>query len=136
MRYLLLAGLTVGLLLVRLGQPAQSNPQNVPLQPSEADLGKIRFDLSAISSEGLIGSGNGVRALSYEFCIPATEQTHREVQTIDPSVQAFPGSRGRIGCRLDQYLCIGSTHQPRWRTVLQQLAQLDYIEQIDQFLGE
>jgi hypothetical protein len=111
--------------------PAQANSSFSQLAGA-----KITFDLDPISAEGLIGEGTGVQSVSYEFCIPATEAALAEVQTIDPSVQHFPRSRGRIGCRADQVLCIGHTHQPHWREILHQLATLDYVERIDRFWGE
>lgn len=110
--------------------PAQANSSS---QPFEA---KITFDLDLISAEGLIGEGTGVQSVSYEFCIPAAEFALAEVQAIDPSVQHFPHSRGRIGCCDHQFLCIGHTHQPRWREILYQLASLSYVERIDRFWGE
>ena len=33
-------------------------------------------------------------------------------------------------------LCIGSTHQPQWRAVIQQLAGLDYVAHIDRHVAE
>lgn len=97
---------------------------------------KITFDFSTLSEDGLTTPPSGVQSISYEFCIPATASHWAEVQTVDPTAQRFLHSKGRIGCRGDQYLCIGNTHQPQWRTVLLSLARLDYIERIDRFWGE
>jgi hypothetical protein len=96
---------------------------------------KITFDLSAISPEGLIGNQQSLRSVGYEFCIPAQPDARKEVKAIDPTVQ-FSRSRGRIGCQKHQYLCIGETHQPEWKTVLLKLAELDYVKRIDRFWGE
>ena len=96
---------------------------------------KITFDLSAISPEGLIGNQQSLRSVGYEFCIPAQPDTRKEVKAIDQTVQ-FSSSRGRIGCQNHQYLCIGETHQPEWKTVLLKLAELDYVKRIDRFWGE
>ena len=96
---------------------------------------KITFDLSAISPEGLIGNQQSLRSVGYEFCIPAQPDTRKEVKAIDQTVQ-FSRSRGRIGCQNHQYLCIGETHQPEWKTVLLKLAELDYVKKIDRFWGE
>ena len=96
---------------------------------------KITFDLSAISPEGLIGNQQSLRSVGYEFCIPAQPDTRKEVKAIDQTVQ-FSRSRGRIGCQNHQYLCIGETHQPEWKTVLLKLAELDYVKRIDRFWGE
>jgi hypothetical protein len=96
---------------------------------------KITFDLSAISPAGLIGNQQSLRSVGYEFCIPAQADRVNEVKAIDPTVQ-FSRSRGRIGCQNHQYLCIGETHQPEWKTVLLKLADLDYVKRIDRFWGE
>ena len=102
---------------------------------AETGRDKITFDLSAISPEGLIGNQQSLRSVGYEFCIPAQANTVKAVKAIDPTVQ-FSRSRGRIGCQSNQYLCIGETHQPDWKTVLLKLADLDYVKRIDQFWGE
>lgn len=104
--------------------------------PSAEPTQKISFDLSGLSAEGLTGPETGQRSIGYEFCIPATADHLAEVTAIDPSVQYFPGSPGRIGCTPDQYLCIGNTHQSNWYEILLSLAGLDYVERIDQFFGE
>ncbi len=97
---------------------------------------KITFDLSTISEEGLIGKGSGVRSLAYEFCIPASPKAVAEVRSIDPSLKIYHPSPGRVGCRRNQYLCIGETHQERWREKLLQLADLDYITEIQPSYAE
>ncbi len=102
---------------------------------SENPINKIMFDLSAISSEGLIGNQNSLRSVGYEFCIPAQSAILKQVQAIDPTVQ-YSRSRGRIGCQKNQYLCIGHTHQKDWQAILLKLAELDFVKKIDQFWGE
>jgi hypothetical protein len=96
---------------------------------------KITFDLEKISVAGLVGSGGSQRSRSYEFCIPAQKKHLAEVRALDPSVQVSR-SPGRIGCTKDQYLVIGDTHQARWREVLTAIAGLDYVQRIDEFVGE
>lgn len=96
---------------------------------------KITFDLSKISVDGLVGSADAQRSLSYEFCIPADQKYLAEVRALDPSVQ-ISRSPGRIGCTKNQYLVIGETHQSQWRDVLMAIAHLDYVQQIDEFVGE
>jgi len=127
----------VGLLLVSPGllacktlyrSQAQAVAPSVPFQ-------KITFDLSRISAAGLVGPPDGLRSLSYEFCIPANDQAVAEVKAIDPTVQ-YSRSPGRIRCQRDQYLVIGNTHKSNWREILTQLVQLDYVQRIDEFLGE
>jgi hypothetical protein len=102
----------------------------------EAVSRKIRLDLASLNQDGLYGPPDGLRALSYEFCIPARQELAAEVRGIDPTIQVFPNSRGRIGCSNDQYLCIGSTHQPGFRVVLARLAKLDYVARIDPSFAE
>jgi hypothetical protein len=97
---------------------------------------KITFDLSQLDDEGLTGPPDGRVAISYEFCIPATQAAQDEVRRIDTTVAFQPGARGRIGCARDQVLCIGSTHQRDWRAVLLRLASLDHIARIDRSFGE
>ena len=102
---------------------------------AESVRDKITFDLSVISPEGLTGNQQSLRSVGYEFCIPAQADRVKEVKAIDSTVQ-FSRSRGRIGCRSNQYLCIGETHQPDWKMVLLKLVELDYVKRIDQFWGE
>ena len=113
----------------------QLSGANTSTSKLESALEKITFDLSTISPEGLIGSGDGLRSLSYEFCIPKNAQYVAEVQKIDPEIN-LSNSRGRIGCTANQYLCIGETHQKNWYEILISIAQLDYVQRIDQFFGE
>jgi hypothetical protein len=99
------------------------------------EYSKITFDLSQIDESGLIGTGSGKHSLSYEFCIPRGQKFLEEVLAIAPEVQHYT-SPGRIGCRKEQYLCIGNTHNPQWREILLQLANLSYIERINQTFWE
>jgi hypothetical protein len=102
----------------------------------EGALAKVHLDLAAINAEGLAGPPDGLHAMSYEFCIPATEAAVAEVKSVDRTVEVQRGARGRIGCRADQFLCTGHTHQPDHRSVLIRLASLDYVAAIDPFYGE
>ncbi len=102
----------------------------------DAALAKIHLDLESINSQGLAGPPDGLEAVSYEFCIPADESAVSEVEGIDPTVEVQRGARGRVGCRDDQFLCVGHTHQPDFRSVLIRLASLDYIASIEPFYGE
>lgn len=97
----------------------------------EGASSKITFDLTALNEEGLTGEPNGRRALAYEFCIPATSAGRTEVAAIDSAIRFACGSPGRIDCSSDECLCIGSSHQPDFRTVLRRLAELPYVERID-----
>jgi hypothetical protein len=116
-----------------------------PLVPSECraaegvkpdPLSKITFRLDRLNQDGLVGPPDGLRALHYEFCIPGDLSHEAQVREIDPTIQIFHHSRGRIGCRAGEYLCLGSTHQPGCRTVLLNLARLPYVRRIDQAFFE
>jgi len=105
-----------------------SPPRQGPDQLQEA--AKIKFRLDGIRPDGLRGSPDGLVSVAYEFCVPANDRVYQEVRRIDPSVKIYPSSPGRIGCSKDQTLCIGETHQPRWRDVLKDLSSLKYIAEI------
>jgi len=105
----------------------------VPVQVPDR---KIQFDLSAFDDDGLYGPSDGRRAAAYEFCIPTGDDVADEVAAIDPSIAIMRSSPGRIGCTADQYLVIGSTHQPGFRAVLANLARLDYVTHIELSFGE
>ena len=92
--------------------------------------GVIGFDLGALDDAGLRGPPEGLRALDYEYCIPAGDSARAEVSAIDPSARFMPGSRGRIGCREGQVLVLGNTHQPGFREVLERLAALPFVARI------
>ncbi len=108
---------------------ADASPTS-PEQSHPAVAAKITFRLDDIRPDGLRGPVDGLRSVAYELCVPANERAYEEVKRIDPSVGVPPGSRGRIGCGKDQTLCVGSTHQPRWREVLKRLSSLPYIAEI------
>jgi len=91
---------------------------------------RLELDLSRVDSNGLRGPVDGKVAVAYEFSIPDTEECRREVTAIDPTVQFMPGSRGRIGAGQGECLCIGSTHQKAFRSVLANLAALPYVDRI------
>ena len=97
---------------------------------------KIQFDISALNSEGLAGPPDGLRAVNYEFCIPAALLAEVEVKALDPSVQFFKGAAGHVGCTDAQELVIGSTHQKNFKQVLLKLAALDYVKRIIESVGE
>ncbi|MGH7675044.1 MAG: hypothetical protein ACREMV_07210 [Gemmatimonadales bacterium] len=126
-RHLLLESLVAALLVTACSpKPADAPPQSR----------EIGFDLSTLNAQGLYGPPNGLRALSYEFCIPATPAHVDEVRRIDTTVVFHLSSPGRIGCSGEQYLCVGHTHQPGFRAVLERLARLEYVSRIDQSFAE
>jgi len=98
--------------------------------PTQTQRDKIAIDLSTLDDRGLRGPPNGLRSVSYEFCIPAGERYAKEVQGIDPTLELMRGSRGRIGCARSQVLCVGNTGQKAYRQVLDRLAELDYVSRI------
>ena len=91
---------------------------------------KVELDLSGLNSSGLHGPPDGLRAMDYEFSIPDTPELRARVREIDATVRFHPGSRGRIGAGPGECLCIGTTHQPDWRSVLNRLAALPEIRRI------
>jgi hypothetical protein len=113
------------------GRSEERDPESEPSAPSI-----ITFDLDRINQSGLHGPPDGLRSVMYEFCIPTDSAHAREVRSIDPSLRLHPASRGRIGCSSEQTLCIGDTHQPDWRGILNRLAALAYVERIDESFGE
>lgn len=98
--------------------------------PSSGPGGKIKFDLDRLNEQGLQGPPDGLRSLSYEFCIPDDDAFIRQVMEIDQSAQVYRGSPGRVGCGEGWLLVIGDTHQPGFRETLEQLARLDYVKEI------
>jgi hypothetical protein len=97
---------------------------------------KISFDLGQLNDLGLYGSPSGLRALDYEYCIPADPAFEAQVKAIDPTIVIFAGSKGRVGCSQGEKLCIGNTHQPEFKTVLLKLAGLPYVKKINQCFYE
>ncbi|MEJ2091691.1 MAG: hypothetical protein P8X65_05800 [Syntrophobacterales bacterium] len=97
---------------------------------------KITFNLEQLNESGLYGPPGGLRALHYEFCIPGDPGHEAEVRRIDPTIQIFKTSPGRVRCTEGEYLCVGNTHQPDFRMVLYKLANLPYVKRIDQAFFE
>ena len=90
----------------------------------------IRFDLDRVNVDGLQGPADGLRALHYEYCIPGRLEAIQAVTAIDRTLQIQRDSPGRVGCGADELLCLGHTHQPDHRAVLQRLAALPFIVEI------
>lgn len=91
---------------------------------------RIGFDLNRVNKEGLQGPPDGLRALHYEYCIPDRPAALAQVRAIDPTLQTYRQSPGRIGCGEDELLCLGHTHQSGHREVLSQLARLNFVREI------
>jgi hypothetical protein len=60
----------------------------------------------------------------------------KEVQSIDSTVSVMKGSKGRSGCSDKEWLCIGSSRQPGFKKVIEKLASLKYIRQINETFWE
>jgi hypothetical protein len=119
--------------------PPKNEPQEATdahARPQADALQKIEFDLQQIAPNGLVGPPDGRRFLDYEFCIPQQPAAIAAVKAINPNLQLFSGSRGRIGCTDTQYLLVGSTSSPEWKEQLLQLAALDYVQKIQQTFWE
>jgi hypothetical protein len=91
---------------------------------------KVAIELANVNAEGLSGPATGLRAVHYEFCIPASGRHASEVREIDPTAQLMPGSRGRIGCADGEILVLGNTHQRHYRSTLERLAARPYVTRI------
>jgi hypothetical protein len=96
----------------------------------------IRFDLDRVNADGLQGPPDGPRALHYEYCIPDRPEAVRAVTAIDPTLQIQRGSPGRVGCGAGELLCLGHTHQPGHRAVLERRAALPFIAKIHEAFFE
>jgi hypothetical protein len=97
---------------------------------------RIGFDPSTLNGQGLYGPADGLRALSYEYCIPEGRAYADEVATIDPTAEIHPGSPGRVGCSDDESLVTGNTQQPNFRDILSRLAGRPYVKRIEQSFFE
>lgn len=96
---------------------------------------KIKLDFKQLDADGLAGPIKGKVAVNYEFCIPAEDNSWRQVHKIDPTAQKNTG-KGRVGCKDTQWLVIGNTHQKNYQRVLFQLASLPFVTQIQQTFWE
>jgi hypothetical protein len=125
------------LVLVLCAAPSCSKDDQTTKEQNNADWqNKIAFDLSQIRPDGLTGPPDGLVSVSYEFCIPKDKAFLDEVLAVDPAIKSTPESPGRIGCGKTEYLCIGDTHNPRWKDILRQLASLDYVTRIERTYWE
>ena len=121
-------GLKVFIAAVLLGASCTTPRQDVTVDP----LSKVEFTLVHLDTDGLRGPADGKVDMSYEFAIPKTQDCIAEVRAIDPTVQIMCGSPGRIGAGENECLCIGSTHQPNYREVIENLAKLPYMKRMIQ----
>lgn len=129
-KYTWLTGLFLSFLLSGLACQRGNKPADDP-----AAWKKIHLDFKKLDADGLAGPPTGKVAVNYEFCIPNEPKYWKQVQKID-STAAKNGGKGRIGCRENQWLVIGSTHQSRYQRVLFELASLPYVERIEETFWE
>ncbi len=97
---------------------------------------KIHFDLNLLNSDGLRGQLDGLTTLSYEFCIPDNIDSVDQVMAIDPTLVVYKHSSGRVQCDDKQYLAMGHTGQRDFRNILNKLADLEYVTNIQEALFE
>lgn len=95
-----------------------------------ASPSKISFDINKLDADGLQGSTGAKRSLSYEYCAPNTPQWQSRILTIDPSSTFMKNSPGRSGCKADEMLVLGSTHQKNYSAILKKLSSFDEITTI------
>ena len=117
-------------------EPSHRPAVNQSSTPSEANASRvnarapIEIDLDALDADGLRGPADGKVAVAYEFKIRDTPEARARVRAVDAAVDFLPGSRGRVGAGEGECLCIGSTHRPDFRAVLEALASLPDVERI------
>lgn len=122
--------------LVKMAPGENCSPDVGRTGPPSATEDKISFDVATFDEDGLYGPTGAKRALSYAFCIPAGPPHRSEVAQIDQTVAFYTASPGRTDCGTHEILCIGSTHQKDYRGVLRRLAQLPYVQRINQSFFE
>jgi hypothetical protein len=93
---------------------------------------KLNFNLDRINADGLQGPPDGLRALHYEYCIPDQPEAIQTVTAVDPTLEIQQGSPGRVGCYEGRLLCLGHTHQPDYLAVLERLAMLAIVDEIQE----
>ncbi len=96
---------------------------------SEKVIQKIGFDFAAVDEKGLI---NSETSIDYEFCIPMDETMMAKIKAIEPEVQTPRLAKGRIGCSQEEWLCIVTTHGPKWKERLYTIASLPFVQRIVQ----
>lgn len=99
--------------------------QDIPKE----ELAKIEFEYAAIDDRGLL---NGEISIDYEFCIPKDDSLAAQVTSIEPEIVIPRLAKGRIGCSKEEWLCIVSTHDPKWKDKLFAFASLPYVKRIVQ----
>jgi hypothetical protein len=91
---------------------------------------KISFNVKELDSDGLQGKEGGKRSLTYEYCIMDSPTLRTKIRSIDPSAYFMKGSRGRSGCKADEVLVLGDTHQKNFAEILNTLSALTEVKTI------
>ncbi len=115
--------------------PLAGKYAGVSMTDASSETG-IHFDLDRLNADGLQGPPDGLRALHYEYCIPDHPGAIHEVSAIDPTLEIQGSSPGRVGCGEGELLCLGHTHQPDYRAVLELLAALPMASEIHEAVYE
>ncbi len=105
-------------------------------EATPAVMEKIKFDLNEIDERGLTGPVSGKVAVDYEFCIPRSEEYANLVKKVNPGIKMLDKSRGRIGCTRGEQLCLGTTSQENWKSILIETAKLDFVKKIERTFYE
>jgi len=105
-------------------------------EASPETMSKIKFDLNEIDERGLIGPVSGKVSVDYEFCIPRSEEYTNIIKKVNPEIKISDRSRGRIGCTRAEQLCIGTTSQEHWKSILIETAKLDFVKSIERTFYE
>jgi len=104
---------------------------------TQPDTSKIAFNLKDFTEDGMkINDTKREGYINYEFCIPGSDETFREVMSIDSTVGVYKNSKGRSACSDAEWLCIGSSHQKNFKDVLLALTKLSYIRKIRETFWE
>ncbi|MBK9982102.1 MAG: hypothetical protein IPP15_06695 [Saprospiraceae bacterium] len=96
---------------------------------SDNVIQKIGFDFAAVDEKGLI---NSETSIDYEFCIPMDETMMAKIKAIEPDVQTPRLAKGRIACSQQEWLCIVTTHDSKWKEKLYTIASLPFVQRIVQ----
>lgn len=73
---------------------------------------------------------------NYEFCIPYDDKYLNEIKKIDETIKCFSGSTGRIGCKNNEYLCLGNNSKKDIKSNLCKLSSLEYVDYLTETISE
>ena len=110
--------------------PAIVAPTPEPVVTVKGNESKIDFNINALDENGLMGERTGKVAVDYQFCFTAGTVNEQTIQKIDPSIRIQKDSRGRAGCKANQSIARGNSHQANAKNILLELSNLDYVGKI------